>query len=187
MGYLTRGYYTHGNLSWSTIITLSGSRQINIGDTVFDTTYNKKRMWDGHNFVHTHQKSIPVSGSNMSYGGVVTVSANQDDTIRFTISTADAEGIIGIAEDQKTRSNGDFIPVHYHGDVKVLAEAGNGAAALDPNDYMDIGTIQQFSNVVTSPAVGIYALYLDTSTTTNSTLANAATLKRVLFRPVERN
>lgn len=186
MGIFTKGYYTHGSLAWSGILTLSGSRQVSIGDTVWDTTYNKKRMWDGFNFVHTHQRSVPVSGSNMSYGSVLTVSANQDDTIRYSTSTADLEGVIGVAEDQKGQANGDYIPVHYHGDVKMLVEAGTGGNSADPGDFLDFGTLVKYSNP--DPlAVGTYAIYIDTTATTNSTLGNVATLRRVIFRPVERN
>ena len=185
MGILTRGQYTHGTLTWNQILLLSSSRQLNTGDTVFDTTYNKKRMWDGFNFVHTHQASVVASGSGTNYGSVVTVSANTDDAIRFTVSLTDAEGVIGVAEDQKGSANADVLPIHYHGYTRLLAEAAP-ATPLAPADLMDLGTLQKYSNTVTA-GVGVYAISINTSVTANSTAGDTGSLRDVIFRPIERN
>lgn len=187
MGILTRGQYTHGTQTWATIITLSGSRQINIGDTVFDSTYNKKRTWDGFNFVHSHQASVFASGSNMSYGSALTVAANQDDAVRYSVSATDLEGVIGICEDQKSAANGDYVTVHYHGQTKALIEAAAGGGNVEPGDLLDFGGVQKYSTNAGGGAVGVYGVYIDATVTTNSSTTDITTLRDIVFAPVERN
>jgi hypothetical protein len=175
MATLTRGRYTYGNQTWANIILITGA---NVGDTVWDTTYQKKRMWDGNNFVHANQKT-QINTAGLINGGVVVVSSTVNNQIAPQQLAVDTEGIIGIVEDVKTGAIGSACTMTYHGDVKalVIASAGNPSA---PGDYLKNDTTNVGYATTAAPTAGTFGHYLDASATTTG-------LRRILFRPVERN
>lgn len=175
MATLTRGRYTYGNQTWANIILITGA---NVGDTVWDTTYQKKRMWDGNNFVHASQKSM-VTTTGLIDGAVVVSSSTVNNQIAFQALAADTEGIIGIVENGKGNVIGVTVPMTYHGDVKalVIASAGNPSA---PGDYLKNDTTNNGYATTAAPTAGTFGHYIDASATTTG-------LRRILFRPVERN
>lgn len=179
MGILTRGQYTYGNKVWTDILAISQSITPNIGDTVFDTTYNKPRMWDGNNFVHSHQKSVGTVGGILN-GATMVVASSANNAVDFQRGSTDTEGVIGIGEDQKTGASGSIVPVAYHGDLKALIAASAGTPATTGNYVINSTTNLGYSTTSTTTAVGDSGLYLDANTTSSG-------LRRILFRPVERN
>ena len=175
MGILTKGKYTYGNLPWSTIITITGA---NIGDTVFDTTYNKLRSWDGRNFVHGHQITQETVGGILA-GGVIVVASSANNKVDFQRLSTDSEGSIGIGEDAKTGSTGDFITVTYHGDVRILID---GTAAVG-NYVRNSVTVNGYGDAVTTSSAGVFGIMIGPAIVAPATNG----LRRCLFKPVERS
>jgi hypothetical protein len=176
MAALTRGRYTYGSQTWANIILITGA---NIGDTVWDTTYQKRRMWDGNNFVHANQKSM-VTTTGLLDGAVVVSSNTVDNQIKFQALAADTEGIIGIVENGKGNVIGVTVPMTYHGDVRALVVASGGGGAANPGDYVKNDTTNNGYANTAAPSAGTFAHYMDAAATTTG-------LRRILFRPVERN
>lgn len=175
MGVLTKGHFTYGSQTWANIILITGA---NIGDTVWDTTYSKKREWDGNNFVHANQKSM-VTTTGLIDGAIVVSSSTVNNQIAFQALLADTEGIIGIVENGKGNVIGANVPMTYHGNVKalVIATAGNPAS---PGDFVkNDTTLNGYANTAIAGA-GTFALYVDAAATTTG-------LRSIVFRPVERN
>lgn len=175
MGVLTRGHFTYGSQTWANIILITGA---NIGDTVWDTTYSKKREWDGNNFVHANQKSM-VTTTGLLDGAVVVSSSTVNNQIAFQALAADTEGIIGIVENGKGNVIGVNVPMTYHGAVKALVIAAGGNPA-DPGDFIKNSTANNGYAISAPAGSGTFALYVDASTT-------ATGLRSIIFRPVERN
>lgn len=175
MATLTIGRYTYGRKTWADIILITGA---NVGDTVWDTTYSKKRMWDGHNFVHANQKSV-ITAAGLLNGGVAVISSTTNNQIVGQQLATDTEGIIGIVEDAKSLAVGVYVTMTYHGDVKALVVA-SGANPSAPGDYLKNDTTNVGYAITALPAAGTFGHYLDASATTTG-------LRRILFRPVERN
>lgn len=175
MATLTRGRYTYGNQTWANIILITGA---NVGDTVWDTTYQKKRMWDGNNFVHANQKSVN-NVATLINGGAVVISSTTNNRVAPQQLAVDTEGIIGIVEDVKTGAANTWCTMTYHGDVKalILASAGNPAT---PGDYIKNDTTNVGYSITAAAGAGTFGHYLDASATTSG-------LRRILFRPIERN
>ena len=177
MGVLTRGHYTYGSKIWSDIILITGA---NIGDTVWDTTYDKKREWDGNNFVHANQKSM-VTTTGLLNGSVVVSSSTGNNQIASQALAADTEGIIGVVENGKGNVVGVSVPMTYHGTVKalVVATAGNPS---NPGDFVKnaTGASQQGYANTAAAGAGTFALYVDAAATNNG-------LRSIVFRPVERS
>ena len=175
MGVLTKGHYTYGRKTWADIILITGA---NIGDTVWDTTYAKKREWDGNNFVHANQKSM-ITTTGLLDGAVVVSSSTVNNQIAFQALAADTECIIGIVENGKGNVAGVNVPMTYHGTVKalVVATAGNPAA---PGDFVKNDTTTNGYANTAAAGAGTFALYVDANATTTG-------LRSIVFRPVERN
>ena len=175
MGVLTRGNFTYGSQSWANIILITGA---NTGDTVWDTTYSKKREWDGNNFVHANQKSM-VTSTGLIDGAVIVSSATVNNQVGFQALAADTEGIIGIVENGKGNVIGVTVPITYHGTVKALVIATGGNPAT-PGDFVKNDTTNNgYANTALAGA-GTFALYVDATATTTG-------LRSIVFRPVERN
>ena len=176
MGILTRGHFTYGSQTWANIILITGAT---IGDTVWDTTYAKKREWDGNNFVHANQKSM-ITTTGLIDGAVVVSSATVNNQIGFQALAADTEGIIGIVENGKGNVIGVTVPMTYHGTVKALVVAGASGAAANPGDFVKNDTTSNGYANTAAAAAGTFALYVDAAATTTG-------LRSIIFRPVERN
>jgi hypothetical protein len=175
MATLTKGRYTYGSQTWANIILIAGAK---VGDTVWDTTYQKRRTWDGSNFVHGNQKT-QLNTAVLINGGVVVVSATTNSQITGQNLSADTEGIIGIVEDVKTGVAGSACTMTYHGDVKALV-IGTGGNPASPGDYVKNDTTNVGYANTAAAGAGTFALYMDAAATTTG-------LRRILFRPVERN
>lgn len=180
MGTLSRGSFTYGNKTNAQIILITGANE---GDTVWDTTYNKRRMWDGDNFIHCNQKSLGTTTGFLD-GGIATVSSTTNNLASFQNLAADTEIPIGVVENGKgnVAGGGPIVPMTYHGDVRAQVTAGGGGNAANPGDYVrnDTGTSRQGYADTAAAGVGTFAHYIDAT-------ATATGLRRVIFRPVERN
>lgn len=175
MGILTKGKYTYGNLPWSTIITITGAKT---GDTVFDTTYNKLRSWDGRNFVHGHQITQETVGGILA-GGVIVVASSANNKVDFQRLSTDSEGSIGIGEDPKAGAVGDFITVTYHGEVKILIDGTAGVGNYVRNSL----TVNGYGDAVTTASAGVFGIMIGPAIVAPATNG----LRRCLFKPVERS
>lgn len=178
MGSLTNGRFTYGNKTNAQLITITGA---NIGDTVWDTTYNKRRIWDGNNFVHCNQKSLGTT-TGFFDGGIATVSSTVNNQASFQNGAADTEIAIGVVENGKGNATGGgpIVPVTYHGDTRALVIAGNGGAAANPGDFVKNDTGAGGYATTDNAQPGVFALYMDATATTTG-------VRRILFRPIERN
>lgn len=173
MGILTKGKYTYGNLPYSTIITITSAK---VGDTVFDTTYNKLRSWDGNNFVHGHQISQETIGAILD-GYVMVVASSADNKVDFQRGSADTEGVVGIGEDKKAGTIGNIVPVTYHGDTRMLI-----AGAASVGAYVRLNTTSLgLAITAASASAGVFGFMIGPA-------IGAATnaVRRCLFKPVER-
>lgn len=176
MGILTKGRYTYGNKTYAQIITLSGSVTPQVGDTVFDTTNNRLRQWDGSNFVHPHQRSIPSEGGLLD-GACMVASSTTNNRTNFQQGTTDTEGIIGIAENAYSGSGaGTNISLTYYGSVAALIAGATTVGEYVRNDTTNLG----YTNGVTTPAVGVFGVMYDTA------IAAGAVTRSILFKPVTR-
>ena len=175
MGVLTRGHFTYGSQTWANIILITGA---NAGDTVWDTTYAKKREWDGNNFVHANQKSM-VTTTGFLDGGVGVSSSTVNNQLGFQALAADTEGVIGIVENGKGNVIGVTVPMTYHGTVKALVVA-TGVNPSNPGDFVKNDTTSNGYANTAAAGAGTFALYVDAAATTTG-------LRSIVFRPVERN
>jgi hypothetical protein len=177
MATLSRGSYTYGNKTWAVIQTIVGA---SVGDTVWDTTYNKRRVWDGSNFVHGSQLTA-LTAAGFLDGGIATVSPSTNNRVSPQAGAADTECVIGVVENGKGSTAGVSATVTYHGDVRALVVA-SGANPANTGEYLEVATGAGDNGyaITDTAGVGTFGQYLDASTTTTG-------LRRILFRPVERN
>jgi hypothetical protein len=178
MASLSRGSYTYGNKSWSQIILITGA---NVGDTVWDTTYSKRRIWDGYNFVHGSQVSIETTGT-VDDGYVVTISSTNDNKIDPETGSGDAECVIGVVEDGKTNTSGDIVTMTYHGLVKARIDSVtyNSYTGYFIYSYTSLPVANGIVVSWSSAGPGVIGHYLDS-------FSNIDTLNNIIFRPVERS
>ena len=175
MATLSNGRYTYGNKTWAVIQTITGA---NVGDTVWDSTYNKRRIWDGSNFVHGSQASV-ITTAGFLDGGIATVSTTVNNNISFQAGVGDTECVIGVVENGKGNVAGVSATMTYHGDVRALVIASGGNPA-NPGEYVEVDTGNNGYSTTVAVGVGTFGQYLDVAVTTTD-------LRRILFRPVERN
>ncbi len=179
MATLSKGSFTYGNKTNAQILLITGAAR---GNTVWDTTNNKRRIWDGDNWVHMNQKTM-LAQTGFLDGGIATVSTtNVVDGIGFQNLAPDTEIAIGVVENGKGNVIGVSVPMTYHGDVRCLVTAGAGGNAANPGDYVrnDTGAGRQGYANTAAAGLGTLANYIDAAATVDG-------LRRVLFRPVERN
>jgi hypothetical protein len=176
MATLSNGRYTYGNKTWAVIQTITGAI---VGDTVWDSTYNKRRVWDGSNFVHGSQASV-ITATGFLDGGIATVSTTVNNNISFQAGAADTECVIGVVENGKGNVTGVSATMTYHGDVRALVIASPGGGAANPGEYVEVDTANNGYSTTVGAGVGTFGQYLDVGVTVTG-------LRRILFRPVERN
>ena len=176
MATLSNGRYTYVNKTWAVIQTITGA---NVGDTVWDSTYNKRRAWDGSNFVHGSQATL-ITTTGFLDGGIATVSTTTNNLISFQAGAGDTECVIGVVENGKGNVIGVSATMTYHGDVKALVVASGGAGAANPGEYVEVDTTTNGYSTTAIAGVGTFGQYLDAAATTTG-------LRRILFRPIERN
>lgn len=180
MGVLAAGGYTHGNKTWTQIKAITGAK---VGDTVFDTTYRKRRMWDGDNFIHGHSVSLENSFTETvasQDGYVVCPDPSEDNMVRRSYTTADIEIIVGVFEDVKTSTDGDVCPVCYFGYVDIWGEGGSGGNAIVAGDFLKQGTVSQGHCEDVAAGANVFANYIGADITVASGSGKA------IFRPIER-
>lgn len=180
MGVLAKGGYTYGNKTWTQIKAITGAQ---VGDTVFDTTYRKRRMWDGDNFIHGHSVSVENSFTETlasQDGYIVGVDPDNDSQVRRSYTTADVEIIVGVFEDVKSSTDGDICPVCYFGYCDIYGEGGAGSATIEAGDYLKQGTVSQGHCEDVAAGANVFANYIGADITTSSGTGKA------IFRPIER-
>ena len=178
MASLSRGSYTYGNKSWAQIILITGA---NVGDTVWDTTYSKRRVWDGSNFIHSSQASIETTGI-VDEGYMVTISSTSNNKIEPETGFADSECVIGVVEDGKNNTSGDIVTMTYHGSVKARIDSTVYNSNTGNFVYSYNGVPGSPAGIVLSAgfaAAGAVGHYLDS-------FSNIDTLNNIIFRPLER-
>jgi hypothetical protein len=93
MGILRKGYYTRGYKTFTQIGDLTGMKQ---GDTVFDTTFSFRRIYDGFNWVSGSQISIESRGIP-SGGNQINGSVSRPSTlVNNSVASANFIGTTGI-------------------------------------------------------------------------------------------
>ena len=177
MGILTKGKYTYGNKTYAEILAFTSSVAPNTGDTVFDTTYNKLRSWDGNNFIHTHQKSAVVQAGILD-GAIMVVSSTTDNNINFQQGATDTEGIIGVVEYSKGGAAGTNVPMTYFGDVETTIIAGNTTIG----EYLKNNTTSLgYADGVTTATTGVFGIMIGPAIT-----GGGSGTRKSIFKPVTR-
>jgi hypothetical protein len=160
MGILTKGEYSRGVKTAVQIAALTGMQA---GDTVFDSTWGIRKIYDGNNWVSGGQISfitdgIPTGG-NQTDGAASRVSANNDFRIQSGQSTANDINIIGAVQlaSGTLTAGSSFAVVQYSG-IGNVASAGNGL--INRGTFVELSVTFGRADDNPSPAVGVFGVWL---------------------------
>ena len=175
MGNLRKGFFTRGYKTSTEIVSLT---EMEIGDTVFDTTWSVRKVYDGNNWVSSLQVSmisdgIP-SGGGQGNGSCAAVSGTNDFRIQSGISTANDYNLIGAVQSPGgTVSIGDYTVLQYSG-------VGNIAAAnvtINRGNFVDLSTTYGRASDPATPDTGTFGVWLSDGA--------ALTVVKAFIRPIE--
>lgn len=182
MGLLTRGNTTYGNRTTAQIDALTGMSE---GNTVFDTSLKRYRVYDGLGWAGDNivVQKISTGFAATAQGNTIipsTVPIGGGSEIGIpTTSTGNQEFIFATSVSTVTKNQNEYCPVSYLGVQPALYDGAG--AAVDPADYPTLSTLTagRFAEV-TSGTTGVFGIALETSTT-------AGALVNIIFRGPEKS
>jgi hypothetical protein len=179
MGLVSKGFYSRGNKTSTEIESLTG---MSSGDTVFDTTRQERRVYDGFNWVSGNQVSLisrgVTAGGTNQLCGAACAFADQDFSVLSGTSTNNNENIIGSLQTSAPGISvtvGNYAIIQYRGAgfIANTLSVSNGNST-----FADLTTTAGRCTVSGSPTqTGIMGLWLATGSGTSAI--------RALIQPIE--
>lgn len=156
MGLLTRGGTTYGNRTTAEIDALTGMSE---GDTAYDTSLNRYRVYDGLGWVGDNIIVQKISNglATVNQGNLVRPSniANNEIGLPST-ATGNYELICGSSISTIAKAQNTYCPMSYFGLQPVLYD-GQGAS-VDPQEFVIMSTTTAGSMSETTATTGIFGI-----------------------------
>ncbi len=180
MGLSSKGFYTRGNKTSAQIESLTGMTS---GDTVFDTTRQERRVYDGFNWVSGNQislisRGVTAGGSTNQLCGAACAFADLDFTVISGVASTNNENVIGSLQTSAPGvavTPGNYAIIQYRGAGFI---ANTLAISSSTNTYADLSsTPGRCSATNAQTQTGIMGVWLATGSATSAV--------RALIQPIE--
>jgi hypothetical protein len=182
MGLSSKGFYSRGNKTSAQIESLT---DMTSGDTVFDTTRQERRVYDGFNWVSGNQisllsRGVTAGGGTNQLCGAACAFGDQDLAVISGVATANNENVIGSLQTSAPGvavTIGNYAIVQYRGAGFI---ANSLAVSVGNNTFADLSTTPGRCSVSSSPTqTGVMGIWLSTGSATSAI--------RGLIQPIEIN
>lgn len=179
MGVIKAGRYKYGYKTEVTLETFNPGTQV-VGDTVFDTTRGKRRIWDGYNWATPNGKSIQYSTTeSVNTGDAIQADDVGNLNVRRTQGTAALESLVGFIAVGGSITAGDYKLIEYVGDVWAATNAGSGPSTVTTGDLTEVTTT--VGRMTEGSGIGLACISLANDITT------ATIIRCYFFGSAERN
>jgi len=179
MALLTRGGTTFGNRTTAQIDALTGMAE---GDTVFDTSLKRYRVYDGLGWAGDNiiVQKISTGLASAAQGNLIRPSSVANNEIGLpSVASGNLKLITATSVSTVTKAQNEYCPVSYLG-VQPAKYDGVGAS-VDPTEYvqMSTGVAGQFTETTLGSGTAVFGVALETSNV-------AGALVNIIFRSTEK-